>query len=63
MPTSANVTLYSLESELIADLKCARDAYREMDKQVKPSCDFILDGLFLVDELAQKIASAVKARS
>ena len=62
-PAGANVALDSLESELTAYLEYARDAYLEMDKQVKPGCDLILDGLCLVDELAQKIASAVKARN
>ena len=61
-PASANVALDSLESELTAYLDYARGAYLAMDKQVKPGCDLILDGQCLVDELAQEIASAVKAR-
>ena len=59
---SANVALDSVESKLTAYLDYARDAYLEMDKQVKPGCDLVLDGRCSVDELAQQVASAMKAR-
>ena len=61
-PAGANDALDSLESGLTAYLDYARDAYLEIDRQVKPACDLILDGRCSVDDLAQEIVSAVTAR-
>jgi uridine kinase len=44
-----------LRSELTSYLTFGRAAYLEMDRQVKPGCDLILDGLRPPDELAQQI--------
>jgi uridine kinase len=47
--------LAQIHSELTAYLAFGRAAYLEMDRQVKPRCDLILDGLRPPDELAQQI--------
>ena len=45
-----------------AYLEYGRQAFLEMDKQVKPTCDLILDGCLLVDDLAKEIIVAVKSK-
>lgn len=44
-----------IQSELAVYLASGRAAYLEMDRQIKPGCDLILDGLRSPDELALEI--------
>lgn len=43
-------------------LSWARAAYLEMDRQVKPQCDLVVDGCLPVDVLTGQILGAVKER-
>jgi uridine kinase len=51
-----------IRAELTSYLAYGRDAYLEMDRQIKPRCDLILDGLATIDWLAQQILEAVNGR-
>ena len=53
----------SLRGRLTAYLDYGRRAYLEMDRQIKPNCDLILDGCMPVDDLVREIAEAIKARN
>jgi uridine kinase len=46
--------------DLESYLEFGRVAYLEMDKQIRPRCDLILDELLAPDELAMQIVGAVK---
>lgn len=61
-PENTNHALHTVRSDLTAYLDYARDAYLELDVQVKPGCDLILDGCRSVDDIAQEIAAAIKAK-
>ncbi len=52
-----------LAAELIAYLDYGRQAYLEMDKQIKPTCDLLLDGCSAVDDLAQEVVRAIRTRT
>jgi uridine kinase len=50
---------YRLQDELKSYLDYGRDAYLELDKQVKPTCDLIIDGSTSIDVVASEIADVV----
>ena len=50
-----------LKGQLSAYLDYGRQACLEMEKQVKPTCDLILDGCLPADELAKVIVEMIKA--
>ena len=52
-------TIDSIRNQLTVYLDYGRWAYLEMDKQVKPLCDVILDGRSSLDELAEKIVELI----
>ena len=52
-----------LAAELTAYLDYGRGAYLEMDRQVKPTCDLVLDGFSAVDDLAEEVVRAIRARA
>ena len=52
-----------LKARLTAYLRYGRQAYLEMNQQVKPNCDLILDGCSSVDDLASEIATIIKAKT
>ena len=60
-PDSASRAIDSLEAELTAYIDYGRQAYLEMDKQIKPACGLVLDGCSSVDALAQGIVKAITA--
>jgi len=59
-PETINERLNELKSELRAYLKGGRAAYLEMDKQIKPACDLVLDGRLPVEALAQQVVMAIR---
>ncbi len=52
----------SLKAQLTAYLDYGRRAYLEMDVQIKPRCDLVLNGCQPLDDLASQIVEAVSAR-
>ena len=52
-----------LTAELIAYLDYGRQAYLEMDKQIKPICDLLIDGCSAVDDLAEEVVRAKRTRT
>ena len=50
---------FSLQAEMQAYLDYGRAAYLEMDKQVKPSCDLVVDGSASIEVVAMQIANSV----
>lgn len=52
-----------LRIELESYLEFSRAAYLELDKQVKPKSDLILDGTLVPDELAIQIVEAMKGQA
>ena len=55
----AKTTLRQIETMTTAYLDWGRTAYLEQNRQVKPSCDLVLDGILPIDELARKILAQV----
>ena len=60
--TSLSQQAELLRIDLEAYLEFSRVAYLELDKQVKPKCDLILDGTLASEELAIQIAEATKGK-
>ncbi len=60
-PDSAGGAIDSLKVGLTAYLDYGRQAYLEMDKQIKSTCNLVLDGRSSVDALAQEIVEAIAA--
>jgi len=58
-PDRADYAIDSVEAELTAYLEYARQAYLELDKQVRPMCDLVLDVHLAVDELARQLVDAI----
>jgi len=58
----AHAALQQIQAMTAAYLEWARAAYLELDRQVKPQCDLVLDGCLPVDELAQQILATIKER-
>ena len=50
-----------LRGQLSAYLDYGRQACLEMEKQIKPTCDLILDGCLPADELAKAIVGIIKS--
>ncbi len=50
-----------LKEQLNAYLDYGRQVYREMEKQIKPTCDLILDGCLPADALAEVIVGMIQA--
>ena len=59
----SSINICRLTAELIAYLDYGRKAYLEMDKQIKPICDLLLDGYSAVDDLAEVVVRAIKTRT
>jgi uridine kinase len=57
---NAEEALQEIYAMTAAYLEWAREAYLELERQVKPQCDLVLDGCLPIDELAQKILAAVE---
>jgi uridine kinase len=55
MPSNPDVAQNQIKEELQAYLATGRNAYLEMDRQVKPTCDLIVDGTRSLDELVVAI--------
>ena len=55
MPSDAGESQVWIKEELRNYLSVGRKAYLEMDKQVKPSCDLLVDGTKPIDELVSSI--------
>jgi len=52
-----------LTAELTAYLDYGRQAFLEMNKQVRPTCDLLLDGCSGVDDLAEEVVRAIGTRT
>ena len=50
---------FSVQDEMEAYLDYGKQAYLEMDKQVKPNCDLIVDGSASIELVTTRIADAV----
>ena len=50
-----------LKKQLNAYLDYGRQVYREMEKQIKPTCDLILEGCLPADALAEVIVGMIQA--
>ena len=57
--SSANVA-DSLKEDMTSYLDYGRQAYLEMEKQVKPKCDLIIDGCLSVDDIAKEVVEKIK---
>jgi uridine kinase len=53
----------NLRVEMATYLDHGRAAYLEMDRQVKPTCDLILDGSLSADDLAHRVVEEVTVRA
>ena len=62
-PDGSSAAIEHLKAGLTAYLDYARQAYLEMDRQVKPTCDLILDSRLPVDDLARQIIEIIKTRT
>jgi uridine kinase len=62
LPNEHSAAQEWLKEELQAYLVAGRNAYLEMDKQVKPSCDLLVDGTRPIDELVSIILQEMKTR-
>lgn len=60
---SATEALHAIHAMTAAYLDWARDAYLDLDRQVKPQCDLVVDGCLAVDQLAQQILTAVQEKN
>ena len=60
---NSSTNIGRLTAELIAYLDYGRQAYLEMDEQIKPTCDLLLDGCLAVDDLAEKVVRAIRTRA
>ena len=60
---NSSTSIGRLTAELIAYLDYGRQAYLEMDGQIKPTCDLLLDGCSAVDDLAEEVVRAIRART
>ena len=60
---NSSTNIGRLTAELIAYLDYGRQAYLEMDKQIKPICDLLLDGCSAVDDLAKVVVRAIRTRT
>ena len=59
----ASTDVGRLAPVLSAYLDYGRGAYLEMDRQIKPTCDLILDGCSAVDDLAEAVVRAIRTRT
>jgi len=59
---SAKEALQEIHAMTAAYLKWAREAYLDLERQVKPQCDLVVDGCLAVDQLAQQILAAVQEK-
>ncbi len=62
LPIDPGVARRHVKEDLQAYLANGRNAYLEMDRQVKPSCDLLVDGTRPIDELVSIILQEVKTR-
>ena len=60
---NSSTNIGRLTAELTAYLDYGRQAYLEMDKQIKPICDLLLDGCSTVDDLAEVVVRAIRTRT
>ena len=56
-------TLEHVKTELRVYLDYGRRAYLELDRQIKPNCDLVLDGCLSVDDLANQIVENIRAKT
>ena len=54
--------IVSLSDKIRTYLDHGRQAYLEMDKQIKPACDLIVDGTKSVDAIVEEVASVLRDR-
>ena len=52
-----------LRVEMATYLDHGRQAYLEMDRQIKPTCDLVLDGSLPVNELAHRVVEEITVRA
>lgn len=55
-------TLQEIHAMTAAYLDWAREAYLDLERQVKPQCDLVLDGCLAVDQLGQQILAAIQEK-
>lgn len=59
---NAQEALQALQAMTTTYLDWAREAYLELDRQVKPQSDLVVDGRLPVDTLAPLILAAIEER-
>lgn len=62
LPSDPSAAQDSIKEELQAYLAVGRNAYLEMDRQVKPRCDLLVDGTGPIDELVLVILREITKR-